>query len=194
MIIAMGASTGGTEALLEVLMALDASSAPIVIVQHMPVEFTPLLAQRLDSLCAISVKEAQNGDVLEQGVALVAKGDLHMVVRRAGLARFYVELGSGEKISGHRPSIDVLFGSVAKTAGADAIGVLLTGMGADGAKGLLKMRQAGARTIGQDEASCVVYGMPKVAMEMGAVEFELPLHSIAQGVKNLSLKNLAGEA
>lgn len=180
-IVAIGASTGGTEALKDVLMALPRNAPGMIIVQHMPANFTAQFAQRLNSLCSVEVREAKNGDSIIPGVALIAPGDYHMVVRRSG-ARYYVEIGSGEKVSGHRPSADVLFNSVAKIAGTNAIGVILTGMGADGAKGLLAMRNAGANTIGQDEASCVVYGMPKVAYEVGAVERQLPLHRVADGI------------
>lgn len=180
-IVAIGASTGGTEALKDVLMALPRNSPGIIIVQHMPSNFTAAFAQRLNSLCSIEVREAKNGDSVTNGVALIAPGDFHMVLRRSG-ARYYVEIGNGEKVSGHRPSVDVLFNSVAKIAGANAIGVILTGMGSDGAKGLLAMRDAGAKTIGQDEDSCVVYGMPKVAYEVGAVERQLPLHRVADGI------------
>lgn len=180
-ILAIGASTGGTEALKDLLMGLPRNAPGTVIVQHMPANFTAPFAERLNALCAMEVREARNGDSITPGVVLVAPGDYHMVVRRSG-ARYYVEIGSGEKVSGHRPSADVLFNSVAKIAGANAIGVILTGMGGDGARGLLSMRNAGARTIGQDEASCVVYGMPKVAYDLGAVEKQLPLHKIAEGI------------
>lgn len=180
-IVAIGASTGGTEALKDVLMGLPRNAPGTVIVQHMPANFTEPFAQRLNSLCAMEVREAKNGDSITPGVVLIAPGDYHMVVRRSG-ARYYVEIGSGEKISGHRPSVDVLFHSVAKIAGANAIGVILTGMGGDGAKGLLSMRNAGARTIGQDEASCVVYGMPKIAYDTGAVEKQVPLDKVANSI------------
>ncbi|HEX5330010.1 chemotaxis response regulator protein-glutamate methylesterase [Sulfuricurvum sp.] len=180
-ILAIGASTGGTEALKDVLMGLPRNAPGTVIVQHMPANFTGPFAERLNSLCAMEVREAKNGDSITPGVVLIAPGDYHMVVRRSG-ARYYVEIGSGDKISGHRPSADVLLNSVAKIAGANAIGVILTGMGGDGARGLLAMRNAGAKTLGQDEASCVVYGMPKVAFELGAVERQLPLSKIAQGI------------
>lgn len=180
-ILAIGASTGGTEALKDVLMGLPRNAPGTIIVQHMPSNFTGPFAERLNSLCAMEVREARNGDSITPGVALIAPGDYHMVVRRSG-ARYYVEIGSGEKISGHRPSVDVLFNSVAKIAGSNAIGVILTGMGADGARGLLAMRNAGARTLGQDEASCVVYGMPKVAYELGGVEKQLPLSKVANGI------------
>ncbi len=180
-IVAIGASTGGTEALKDVLMGLPRNAPGTVIVQHMPANFTAPFAQRLNSLCAMEVREAKNGDSITPGVVLIAPGDYHMVVRRSG-ARYYVEIGSGEKISGHRPSVDVLFNSVAKIAGANAIGVILTGMGGDGAKGLLHMRNAGAKTIGQDEASCVVYGMPKTAYDMGAVEKQVSLDKVAHTI------------
>lgn len=180
-ILAIGASTGGTEALKEVLMGLPRNAPGTVIVQHMPANFTAPFADRLNALCAMEVREARNGDSITPGVVLIAPGDYHMVVRRSG-ARYYVEIGSGDKVSGHRPSADVLLNSVAKIAGANAIGVILTGMGGDGARGLLAMRNAGARTIGQDEASCIVYGMPKVAYELGAVERQLPLSKIAEGI------------
>lgn len=180
-ILAIGASTGGTEALKDVLMGLPRNAPGTVIVQHMPANFTAPFAERLNTFCAMEVREARNGDSITPGVALIAPGDHHMVVRRSG-ARYYVEIGSGEKVSGHRPSADVLLNSVAKIAGANAIGVILTGMGGDGARGLLSMRNAGARTLGQDEASCVVYGMPKVAYDLGAVEKQLPLHKIAEGI------------
>jgi len=183
-ILAIGASTGGTEALKDVLMGLPRNAPGTIIVQHMPSNFTGPFAERLNGLCAMEVREAKNGDSITPGVALIAPGDYHMVVRRSG-ARYYVEIGSGEKVSGHRPSVDVLFNSVAKIAGANAIGVILTGMGGDGARGLLAMRKAGSRTIGQDEASCVVYGMPKVAYDLGAVERQLPLQGVAKGILEL---------
>jgi len=180
-ILAIGASTGGTEALKDVLMGLPRNAPGTVVVQHMPANFTGPFAQRLNTLCAMEVHKARNGDSIVPGVVLIAPGDYHMVVRRSG-ARYYVEIGSGDKVSGHRPSADVLLNSVAKIAGSNAIGVILTGMGGDGARGLLAMRNAGAKTIGQDEASCVVYGMPKVAYELGAVERQLPLQKIAKGI------------
>ncbi|WP_304543429.1 protein-glutamate methylesterase/protein-glutamine glutaminase [Sulfurimonas microaerophilic] len=180
-ILAIGASTGGTEALKEVLIGLPRNAPGTVIVQHMPANFTAAFAQRLNSICAMEVREARSGDSITPGVVLIAPGDYHMVIRRSG-ARYYVEIGSGDKVSGHRPSVDVLFNSVAKIAGANAIGVILTGMGSDGAKGLLSMRKAGARTIGQDEASSVVYGMPKIAFENGAVEKQFPLQKISTNI------------
>ncbi|MFA6189513.1 MAG: chemotaxis response regulator protein-glutamate methylesterase [Sulfuricurvum sp.] len=180
-ILAIGASTGGTEALKEVLMGLPRNAPGTIIVQHMPANFTGPFAERLNSLCAMEVREARNGDSITPGLVLIAPGDYHMVVRRSG-ARYYVEIGSGDKVAGHRPSADVLLNSVAKIAGSNAIGVILTGMGGDGARGLLAMRNAGAKTMGQDESSCIVYGMPKVAYELGAVEKQLPLHKIANGI------------
>lgn len=180
-ILAIGASTGGTEALKEVLMGLPRNAPGTIIVQHMPANFTGPFAERLNALCAMEVREARNGDSITPGLVLIAPGDYHMVVRRSG-ARYYVEIGSGDKVAGHRPSADVLLNSVAKIAGSNAIGVILTGMGGDGARGLLAMRNAGSKTIGQDEASCIVYGMPKVAHELGAVEKQLPLHKIANGI------------
>ncbi|WP_295055822.1 chemotaxis response regulator protein-glutamate methylesterase [Sulfuricurvum sp.] len=183
-ILAIGASTGGTEALKDLLMGLPRNAPGTIIVQHMPSNFTGPFAERLNGLCAMEVREARNGDSITPGVALIAPGDYHMVVRRSG-ARYYVEIGSGEKVSGHRPSVDVLFNSVAKIAGVNAIGVILTGMGGDGARGLLSMRNAGSRTLGQDESSCVVYGMPKVAFDIGAVEKQLPLNKIAQEIITL---------
>lgn len=180
-IVAIAASTGGTEALKDVLMGLPRNAPGIVIVQHMPANFTEAFAQRLNSLCSMEVREAKNGDSVTPGVVLIAPGDYHMVVRRSG-ARYYVEVGSGDKISGHRPSGDVLFNSVAKIAGSNAIGVILTGMGADGAKGLLNMKKSGAITIGQDEASCVVYGMPKIAYDIGAVDKQVTLSKIANSI------------
>ena len=183
-IVAIGASTGGTEALKEVLMQLPRNSPGIIIVQHMPANFTGAFAQRLNMMCEVEVKEAKNGDTVSIGQVLIAPGDLHMVLRRSG-HRYYVQTGGGEKVSGHRPSVDVLFNSVAKVAGSNAVGVILTGMGADGAKGLANMRNSGARTIGQDAASCVVYGMPKVAHELGGVERQAPLHEIPKIILEL---------
>lgn len=183
-IVAIGASTGGTEALKEVLIQLPRNSPGIIIVQHMPANFTNQFAQRLNSLCEVEVKEAKNGDAVSIGQVLLAPGDLHMVLRRSG-HRYYVQLGSGEKVSGHRPSVDVLFNSVGKAAGANAVGVILTGMGSDGAKGLLNMKKSGAKTIGQNEQSCVVYGMPKVAYELGGVDTQVSLGKIPKVILDL---------
>jgi len=168
-IIAVGASTGGTQAVRDLMSGFPADMPGTVIVQHMPPGFTRLFAQNLDLVCAMTVREAREGDRLIPGLALVAPGDQHLRVVRSG-GTYLVKLDSGEKVNGHRPSVDVLFQSVARDVGANATGVILTGMGGDGAKGLLEMRQAGARTLGQDERSSIVYGMPKVAAELGAVE------------------------
>ncbi len=178
-VIAMGASTGGTEALATVLSGLKRDIPGIVIVQHMPEGFTQMYAQRLNNECEITVKEAVTGDVVRRGQALLAPGNKQMRLIKVN-GTYQVECREGPKVSGHCPSVDVLFSSVAKTAGNDAVGVLLTGMGRDGASGLAEMRRAGALTIGQDEKSCVVYGMPKAAYEMGAVTWQVPLEQIAQ--------------
>ncbi len=179
LVIAMGASTGGTEAIHKVVRELRKDVPGIVMVQHMPVGFTAMYAQRLNSECEVDVKEAKSGDIVRSGQVLLAPGDKHMrLVKVNGV--YQVECRTGPKVSGHCPSVDVLFESVAKTAGKDAIGVLMTGMGRDGAKGLLEMRKKGAVTIGQDESTCVVYGMPKEAYEIGAVNYQVPLGQIAQ--------------
>ena len=176
-LIALGASTGGTDALLKVLKALPINVPGIVIVQHMPPVFTRMYAERLDKQCALSVSEAKSGDEIKPGKVLIAPGDQHMKVIRDH-QRYVIKCYRGEKVSGHCPSVDVLFDSVAQTAGEKAIGVLLTGMGRDGAKGLLNMRQAGSYTLGQDQESSVVYGMPMVAYNIGAVACQLPLDRI----------------
>ena len=183
-IIAIGASTGGTNAIADIMAALPPGLPGIVIVQHMPAEFTGMFANRLNMLCAFTVTEARNGDQVRPGTALVAPGDYQLRVVKNG-DRLAVSLQRGEKVSGHCPSVDVMFSSVAESAGARAIGVLLTGMGQDGAHGLLSMKRSGARTIGQDEKSCIVYGMPKVAYDIGAVECQLPLNHIAGRVVSL---------
>lgn len=176
-VIAIGASTGGTEAILAVVRKLPANSPGVVIVQHMPAVFTKMYAERLDKLCAMRVKEAEHGDRVVPGTIIVAAGEFHM--KLASDARgYYITSQRGEKVNGHCPSVEVLFHSVATVAGRNAVGVILTGMGADGAKGLLAMRKAGAYTIGQDEESCVVYGMPMVAFNIGAVQKQLPLGQI----------------
>lgn len=180
-IIAIGASTGGTEALKEVLEALPPNTPPIIMTQHMPEKFTKTFADRLNQLCRISVKEAEDGDSVLPGHALLAPGNYHMVLVRSG-ARYSVRLTQDEPVNRHRPSVDVMFDSVARTAGANSVGVILTGMGNDGAKGLLAMKQAGAITIAQDEATCVVFGMPKEAIKLGGVDQVLPLSQIAQAV------------
>jgi two-component system chemotaxis response regulator CheB len=180
-VVALGTSTGGTQALEEVLTALPGVCPGIVIVQHMPEKFTAAFAARLDSLCHITVKEAANNDRVLPGRALIAPGGRHMLLRRSG-AQYFVEVVDGPLVNRHRPSVDVLFRSAAKCAGANALGVIMTGMGDDGAAGLLEMRQAGARTLGQDEASCVVYGMPKEAVKRGGVERTVPLDQIAREI------------
>lgn len=178
-IIAIGASTGGTEAIYNILKMLPNNMPGIVIVQHMPPVFTNMYAQRLNNSCMMEINEAKNGDIVCPGRVLIAPGDFHMILKKKG-SSYCVECYKGEKVNGHCPSVDVLFDSVAKVAGNNAIGVILTGMGYDGAKGLSNMRRSGARTIGQDEQSCIVYGMPKAAFEIGAVEKQATLGSIAQ--------------
>jgi two-component system, chemotaxis family, protein-glutamate methylesterase/glutaminase len=181
-VVAIGTSTGGTQALEEVLTTLPRVSPGIVIVQHMPEKFTAAFAARLDGLCQIEVREAQNNDRVIQGRALIAPGGKHMLLKRSG-AQYYVEVVDGPLVNRHRPSVDVLFRSVAKFAGANALGVIMTGMGDDGAAGLLEMRKAGAYTVAQDEESCVVYGMPKEAVKRGAVEKTLALSAIGAEIQ-----------
>lgn len=178
-IIVIGASTGGTEAIFSLLKALPPTVPGIVVVQHIPPMFSAMFAQRLDSQTALRTKEARTGDFIDPGTVLIAPGDRHLRIKRSA-NRYRAECFSGEKVGGHRPSVDVLFGSAASEAGQRAIGVLLTGMGADGARGLLAIRNAGGRTIGQDEPSSVVYGMPKAAFDLGAVEIQAPLARIPQ--------------
>jgi two-component system chemotaxis response regulator CheB len=177
-LVAMGASTGGTEALRDVLSAVPAGAPGIVVVQHMPEGFTAAFAQRLNEICAIEVREARHDDRVLPGLALIAPGNRHMCIVRRG-SSYLVQLDDGPRVCRHRPSVDVMFHSVARTAREHAVGILLTGMGSDGAEGLLAMRQAGAHTIAQDEASCVVFGMPKEAIERGAARTVLPLSRIA---------------
>jgi two-component system chemotaxis response regulator CheB len=185
-VVALGTSTGGTQALEEVLTALPRVSPGIVIVQHMPEKFTAAFAARLDGLCQITVKEAENNDRVVQGRALIAPGGRHMLLKRSG-AQYFVEVIDGPLVNRHRPSVDVLFRSVAKSAGANALGVIMTGMGDDGAAGLLEMRNVGARTVAQDEESCVVFGMPKEAIKRGGVERTIALSGVAQEIlKQLS--------
>ena len=179
--IAIGASTGGTKALERVLVGLPANMPGIVIVQHMPPVFTKSFADRLDSVCSLHVKEAGDGDLIEPGTALLAPGNYHMLVERRS-AKYHVQIKQGPPVHHHRPSVDVLFNSVAESVGVNASGVILTGMGADGAKGLLAMKNAGAHTIAQDEATCVVYGMPKEAYKIGAVNNVVPLHDISEAI------------
>ena len=180
-ILAIGASTGGTRAIEEVLLQMPPDTPGTVIVQHMPEHFTAGLAQRLNGLCPMEIREARNNDPIVPGVALIAPGNQHMVVRRSG-ARYLVTVKGGPPVHYQRPSVDVMFHSVAKQVGPNAVGVILTGMGADGAAGLLAMRQAGARTMAQDEKSCVVFGMPKEAIKMGAAEQIVPLGTMAEKI------------
>ena len=179
-LIALGASTGGTEALARVVRNLVPPLPPIVIVQHIPPGFSRLFAQRLDRESMLSAKEAADGDRLLDNHVYVAPGDQHLRVRAAG--GFFAACARGPRVNGHCPSVDVLFESVAKTVGSRALGVIFTGMGADGAEGLRRMREAGAQTLGQDEKTCVVYGMPRAAYELGAVERQLPLDAIAGAI------------
>jgi len=180
-VVAIGASTGGTEALRSLLEVLPPDAPGIVIVQHMPELFTRAFANRLDSLCNISVKEAESNDTVIRGRALIAPGNHHMLLKRSG-ARYYVEIKDGPLVCRHRPSVDVLFRSAARYAGQNAVGVILTGMGDDGANGMLEMKQAGAVTIAQDEATCVVFGMPKEAIKRSAVSKVLPLDAVAGAI------------
>jgi two-component system, chemotaxis family, protein-glutamate methylesterase/glutaminase len=183
-VVAVGASTGGTEALREFLQAMPLDAPGIVIVQHMPEEFTARFAQRLDTMCRISVKEAEDNDSVIRGQALIAPGNRHLLLKRSG-ARYYVELRDGPLVSRHRPSVDVLFRSAARYGGGNVVGVIMTGMGDDGAKGMLEMKQAGAFNVAQDEASCVVFGMPAEAIKLQAVDRILPLNQIAHEVVRL---------
>ena len=180
-IIAIGASTGGTEAIIEVVKALPESTPGIVIVQHMPPNFTNLYAQRLNRICKMKVKEAQDMDRVVQGQIIVAAGGYHLVLKKDAKG-YYIRSMQGERVSGHCPSVDVMFDSVADVAGAKAIGVILTGMGADGARGITKLRRTGAYTIGQDRESCVVYGMPMEAYKMGGITKQLPLDQIGDEI------------
>jgi len=180
-IIFLGASTGGTEAIKEFLLGIPANCPPILIVQHMPETFTSSFARRLDGLCAPRVIEAQGNERVEAGTVYIAPGHSHMLIRRTG-AGLVTELSAAEPVNRHRPSVDVLFDSAAQVVGRQAIGVILTGMGKDGAQGMLRMRQAGAKTFGQDEASCVVYGMPREAFLIGAVEEQCALDDMARRV------------
>jgi two-component system chemotaxis response regulator CheB len=180
-IIAIGASTGGTEAIAAVLAKLPKDCPPIVIAQHIPPVFSKAFANRLNETCAIEVREAVDNDALYPGLALVAPGDFHMLLRKTG-GRYHVTVKSGPRVCYQRPSVDVLFASVGEVAGPAVVAVLLTGMGSDGAQGLLKLRKTGAHTIAQDEATCVVYGMPRQAVELGAAVQVLPLSAIADSM------------
>ena len=180
-VIAIGTSTGGTQALEAVLTRLPATCLGIVIVQHMPEKFTAMFAERLNSLCEIEVREAQDGDRVIPGRALIAPGGRHMSLKRSG-AQYVVDVSDGPLVNRHKPSVDVLFRSVAKFAGANALGIIMTGMGDDGARGMKEMHEAGARTIAQDEASCVVFGMPMEAIRLGGVDQVMPLDRIAEAM------------
>lgn len=184
MVVAIGASTGGTEAILNVIKDFKKDIPGVVVVQHMPPGFTKMFADRLNSQCEVTVKEASDGDLVLPGQVLIAPGASHMRLRKVS-GRYQVEVKDGEKVSGHRPSVDALFESVAETAGPNALGVILTGMGADGAKGMLLMQEMGAINIGQDEETCVVYGMPKSAYKIGAIDYQLPLNEIARQIYKL---------
>jgi two-component system chemotaxis response regulator CheB len=183
-IVAVGASTGGTEALREIIETLPPNAPGMVVVQHMPEGFTAAFAKRLNSLSRVEVKEAVNGDVIAPGRVLIAPGSHHLLVRRSGTG-YFAQLSAGALVSRHRPSVDVLFRSVAQSAGANAIGVILTGMGDDGAQGLAEMRAAGATTIAQDEATSVIFGMPKEAIARGAIDSVLGLHKIAGAIMRM---------
>ncbi len=178
-VLAIGASTGGTEALARIFERLPADTPGTLVVQHMPAGFTAQMAERLNTQSAMTVREAQGGEYLDKGLALIAPGDHHVILRKAG-SRFRVELRSGPRVSRHKPSVDVLFSTVAEAAGSSAVGVILTGMGRDGAAGMKKLHDAGAHTIAQDEESCVVYGMPREAVELGGVDEVLPLSKVAE--------------
>jgi two-component system chemotaxis response regulator CheB len=180
-VVCIGASTGGTESLRVVLETLPADSPGIVVVQHMPEKFTAALARRLDALSDMEVREAVDGDTVLRGRVLIAPGNRHMMLERSG-ARYHVSVKDGPLVSRHRPSVDVLFRSAARTAGSNALGIIMTGMGDDGARGLLEMRQAGAATIAQDEVSCVVFGMPKEAIALGGAERVMPLDTFAREI------------
>ncbi|AFS77916.1 chemotaxis-specific methylesterase CheB [Gottschalkia acidurici 9a] len=181
MIIAIGASTGGTEAILKILKDFHKDIPGIVIVQHMPAKFTKMYADRINNICEIDIKEAEKGDIVTPGKALIAPGGYHMEVKKRG-DKYIVDCFRDEKVNGHRPSVDVLFNSVADCFGKKAVGVILTGMGCDGSKGLLKMKESGAITIAQDEKTSVVYGMPRVAYQIGATTKVLPIHKISREV------------
>lgn len=186
-IVLVGASTGGTEAIRVFLEGMPRNCPGIVIVQHMPENFTRSFAERLNGLCAITVKEAENMDTVLPGQALIAPGNKHLLVKRSG-AKYLVEIKEGPLVSRHRPSVDVLFRSGARYVGKNAIAVIMTGMGDDGAKGMLELKQAGAHTVAQDEASCVVFGMPKMAIELGAAQKILPLETISKHVMSMYLQ------
>jgi two-component system chemotaxis response regulator CheB len=192
-VLGIGASTGGTQAIERVLLGLPPNAPGTAIVQHMPSGFTASFAERLNGICPMTVREAKDGDTLVPGLALIAPGGQHLMVRRSG-ARYVADVRSGPPVNRHKPSVDVLFHSLARNVGANAVGVILTGMGADGALGLLEMRRAGSYTLAQDEDTSVVYGMPRAAVETGAVVESLPLGSIAGAVTGLLMGSAALEA
>jgi two-component system chemotaxis response regulator CheB len=183
-VLAIGASTGGTKAIEAVLTGMPATSPGTVIVQHMPENFTTAFAERLNEICQMEVREARDNDHVIPGVALIAPGNRHMLLNRSG-GNYLVKIKNGPRVHYQRPSIDVLFQSVAQNAGRNAVGVLLTGMGADGAKGLLEMRKNGSYTLAQDEETCIVFGMPKEAIKLGAADQVVPLHNISQVIINV---------
>jgi two-component system chemotaxis response regulator CheB len=185
-IIAIGASTGGVQSLYDLLTEMPANSPAIAIVQHMPEHFTRSFAKRLNQVCNVEVKEAEDGDLLFPGRVLIAPGNKHMLIKNSPSMGYRVIVKDGPLVCRHRPSVDVLFQSVAQEAGAHAIGVILTGMGKDGSKGMLKMKETGAITIAENEETCVVFGMPKEAIKLNAVDHVLPLQSIAETILNLS--------
>ncbi len=191
-VVAIGASTGGTEALAELLESLPADNPGVLVVQHMPPYFTKTFAERLDKSCSLRVREARSGDEVRDGTVLIAPGNFHMILRRTG-AKYFVECRQGPLVHHVRPSVDVLFHSTAQAAGPNAVGVILTGMGKDGAEGLLSMRLAGAPTLAQDEESCVVYGMPKEAVARGAVKEVMPLSQMAEAIQ-LKIKKMISSA
>jgi two-component system chemotaxis response regulator CheB len=179
--VVLGSSTGGTQAIEAMLLSLPADAPGIAIVQHMPEKFTAMYAERLNTVCAMNVREARHGDRIERGVVLIAPGGRHMQMRKAG-GQYYVDVIDGPPVNRHRPSVDVLFRSAAECAGRDILAIMLTGMGDDGARGMKLMHEKGARTIAQDEATCVVFGMPKEAIACGAVDTVLPLPQIAPAI------------
>ncbi|MCB0340169.1 MAG: chemotaxis response regulator protein-glutamate methylesterase, partial [Bdellovibrionales bacterium] len=187
-IVALGASTGGTQAIEAVLRRFPANAPGTAIVQHMPAGFTKSFSERLNSICEVEVREAENGDSIAPGKVLIAPGNRHMIIKQSG-AQYIVEVKDGPLVGRHRPAVDVLFKSAAAFVGRNAVGVILTGMGKDGAEGMLKMKEGGAVNIAQDESSCVVYGMPKAAVEIGAVEHILPLDKIAAKILELAASN-----
>ncbi|MDR1545586.1 MAG: chemotaxis response regulator protein-glutamate methylesterase [Deltaproteobacteria bacterium] len=183
-VVAIGSSTGGTEALKDILTRLPADAPGIVVAQHMPANFTKAFADRMNGLCRVTVKEGAENDSVVPGMCLIAPGNFHMLLRRSG-ARYYVEVKTGPMVHHQRPAVDVLFKSVAKYAGANAVGVILTGMGSDGAEGIRVMKEAGAKTLAQDEASCVVFGMPKEAIKTGCVDKVVSLRNMPQNIMDM---------